>query len=45
MKGDIIWESRIKEDMVAHLNQHEISLLVNELDDAVAAIAESYEVE
>jgi hypothetical protein len=45
MKGNIIWESRITEEMVSHLDQHEISLLINELDDSVAAIAENYEVE
>jgi len=45
MKGDILWQSIIREDMVAHLDPQEISLLINELDDAVAAIAESYEVE
>lgn len=45
MKGNIIWESRLTEEMVSHLNEHEISLLVNELDDTVASIAESYEVE
>jgi hypothetical protein len=45
MKGNIIWESRLTEEMVSHLNDNEISLLVNELDETVAAIAESYEVE
>lgn len=45
MKGNIIWESRITEEMVSHLDQHEISLLINELDDSVAAIAENFDVE
>jgi hypothetical protein len=45
MNDNILWESRITEDMVSHLNGQEISLLINELNDTVAAIAESYEVE
>lgn len=45
MKGNILWESRITEEMVSHLNGQEISMLINELDDVVAAIAETYEVE
>jgi hypothetical protein len=45
MKSNILWESRITEEMVSHLNGQEISLLINELNDTVAAIAESYEVE
>jgi hypothetical protein len=45
MKGNILWESRITEEMVSHLNGQEISLLINELNDTVAAIAENYEVE
>jgi hypothetical protein len=45
MNDNILWESRITEDMVSHLNGQEISLLINELNDTVATIAESYEVE
>jgi hypothetical protein len=41
----IVWQSTITEDMVSHLNGQEISMLINELDDTVAAIAENYEVE
>jgi hypothetical protein len=41
----IVWQSIITEDMVKHLNEQEISLLVEELNDTVAAIAENYEVE
>lgn len=41
----IVWQSTITEDMVAHLDPQEISMLINELDDTVAAIAENYEVE
>jgi hypothetical protein len=44
-EGYIVWESKITEDMVSHLNEQEISLLINALDDAVADIADSYEVE
>jgi hypothetical protein len=45
MKGNIIWEARITEEMVSHLNEHEVSLLINELDDTVAAVAEAYEID
>ena len=41
----IVWQSTITEEMVAHLDPQEISMLINELDDTVAAIAENYEVE
>jgi formamidopyrimidine-DNA glycosylase len=44
MKNEILWQSKITADMVAHLNEQEISLLINELDDVVATVAENYEV-
>jgi hypothetical protein len=31
--------------MVSHLNEQEISLLVEELNDVVAVVAENYEVQ
>lgn len=44
MKGKYVWQSQVTEEMVANLNEHEISLLVDELNDSVAQICESYEV-
>lgn len=41
----IIWTSAVTTDMVANLNEHEIGLLIEALDDAVAQICEDYEVE
>ena len=41
----ILWQSTITEDMVSHLNEQEISLLVEELIDVVAVVAENYEVQ
>jgi hypothetical protein len=40
----ILWQSTITVDMVSHLNEQEISLLVEELNDVVAVIAENYEI-
>jgi hypothetical protein len=45
MKGDIIWQSIIREDMVAHLNEQEISMLIETLDETVAEIGENYGLE
>lgn len=42
--SDIVWQSTITEEMVEHLNPQELSLLINELDDVVAQVAENYEV-
>ena len=41
----ILWQSTITEKMVSHLNEQEISLLIEELNDVVAVIAENYEIE
>jgi hypothetical protein len=41
----ILWQSTITEDMVAHLDPQEISMLVETLDDAVAEIGENYGLE
>jgi hypothetical protein len=38
----LIWSSAVTADMVKDLNEHEISLLINALDDAVAQLCESY---
>jgi hypothetical protein len=40
----IAWQSTVTEQMIAHLDDNEISLLVNALNDAVAEICESYEI-
>jgi hypothetical protein len=40
----IAWQSTVLEEMVEHLDDNEISLLVNALNDAVAEICESYEI-
>jgi hypothetical protein len=42
---NVIWSSMLATDSVAHLNEQELSLLINELDDAVARICEDYEIE
>ena len=41
----IAWQSTVTEQMIAHLDENEISLLINALNDAVAEICESYEIE
>jgi hypothetical protein len=40
----IAWQSTVLEEMVEHLDDNEISLLVNALNDAVAEICESYDI-
>jgi hypothetical protein len=40
----VAWQSTLTEEMIAHLDDNEISLLVNALNDAVAEICESYEI-
>jgi len=40
----IVWQSTVLAEMVEHLNDNEISLLVNALNDAVAEICESYDI-
>jgi hypothetical protein len=45
MKGDILWESRITEDMVAHLDPQEVSMLIETLNESVAEIGENYGLE
>jgi hypothetical protein len=42
---DIIWQSTITEDMVKNMSEHDISLMVNELNDAVVEICNNFEVE
>jgi hypothetical protein len=40
----IAWQSLISADMIAHLSENEISLLINTLNDAVAEICSDYEI-
>ncbi len=44
---NIVWQSTLTQEMLdgSDLNENEISLLINELNDAVAEICESYGVE
>jgi len=39
-----LWVSEVTEEMVAHLTEQEISLLLNELNDVVQQVCENYEV-
>ena len=39
-----IWTAEVTHEMVAHLNEQEISLLLNELNDVVQQVCENYEV-
>lgn len=41
---NIIWESKLTAEMVSHLSEEEVQLLIDELNDAVAEICEQYEV-
>jgi hypothetical protein len=43
IKG-VAWSSSITDEMIAHLNDHEISLLINSLNDAVEQICSDYEI-
>jgi len=38
----VVWRSEVTEDMVAHLNDNELQQLVDDLDDAVFHICETY---
>jgi len=42
--NSIAWQSTVTEEMITHLNENEISLLINALNDAVADICESYDI-
>lgn len=41
---NIIWESKLTAEMVSHLGEDEVQLLIDELNEAVAEICEYYEV-
>lgn len=40
----IVWQSSLTDEMIAHLSDSEISLLINSLNDSVAEICDIYEV-
>jgi hypothetical protein len=44
MSNNIVWQSTLTEELIEHLSENEVSLLINALDDAVAEICESYDV-
>lgn len=44
IKG-VAWSSSLTDEMIAHLNDNEISLLINSLNDAVAQICSDYEIQ
>jgi len=44
MSDRIIWQSTITEDMVEGFNENELELLIADLDDAVMATIQDYEV-
>ena len=38
MSNDVAWQSTITEEMIAHLREQEISLLINSLNESVEEI-------
>lgn len=38
----VIWQAVVREEMLGELTDKEIMMLIDELDDAVAAICENY---
>jgi hypothetical protein len=44
MSNNVAWQSTLTEEMVSHLNEQEISLMLNSLNDAVEQICNDYEV-
>lgn len=40
----VAWQSTITDEMIAHLNDNEVSLLFNSLNDAVEQICNDYEI-
>jgi hypothetical protein len=40
----VAWQSTLTEEMIAHLSEQEISLMINSLNDAVEQICNDYEV-
>jgi hypothetical protein len=44
MSNNVAWQSTLTEEMISHLNEQEISLMLNSLNDAVEQICSDYEV-
>ena len=40
----VAWQSTLTEEMIAHLSEQEISLLINSLNESVEEICNIYEV-
>lgn len=40
----IVWQSTLTEEMITHLSENDISLLVNSLNEAVEEVCDIYEV-
>lgn len=45
VKQDIVWQSTLTKEMVAHLNDRQIATLIEELDDTCAGLCMDYEVQ
>jgi hypothetical protein len=45
VKQDVVWQSTLTTEMVAHLNDKQIATLVEELDDVCARLCMDYEVQ
>ena len=44
MSNNVAWQSTVTKEMISHLNEQEISLMLNSLNDAVEQICNDYEV-
>lgn len=44
-KKNVAWSSSVTEEMISHLNEHEKSMLINELNDVVEQVCSDYEVQ
>lgn len=40
----VVWQSTLTEEMIAHLSENEISMLINTLNDSVEQICSDYEI-
>jgi hypothetical protein len=40
----VAWQSTLTEEMIAHLSENEISMLINTLNDSVEQICSDYEI-
>lgn len=44
-RSKVAWSSTLTERMISHLNEHEVSLLINALNDAVEQTCSDYEIQ